>query len=269
MPIRPVLPIAFAAAVLAVPAAAQPSTPVKVELTYAGVLNALHLGEVKVLSLHVVEHAGPSEFRTDIDTQSYGVLRALKLIDIGASATGPVAAGVPMPHVFSFASAEKTKTKRVTLTWTMADVTQTPPHHDGGNPPPTPALKLGAADPVTVFSRAVYAPTGQALCAHNWRFYDGAQIYELQFQPAQTSVLTTSDRAMGLTAAVTCQVRYAEVAGFTHKPGDRHGDWLKEAISARFGKLGAAGPWIFEAMKADTFLGYAQVELTQAKVGAP
>lgn len=256
-----------AALALAGPAVAQPAAPIRVELSYAGVLSALHLPEVKVLDLHAVERASPTAFGTTAETHSFGVLRLLKLIDITTDASGPVAAGVPQPHVFSFVSAGKKQTKRVTLTWTRDDVVQTPPHKDGGDPKPTPALKLGSADPVTVFSRAVYAPTGEAICARNWRFYDGAQIYELQFQPSQVADLTSADRKLGLTGAVTCAVRYAEVAGFHHKPGDHHADWLKSDIVARFGKLGPAGPWLFVSLKADTFLGYAKVELIRATAG--
>ena len=263
----PFAALAVLAPVMASPAAAQPATPIRIELTYAGVLNALHLGEVKVLALHAVERAGPADFKTTAETRSFGPLRLLKLIDLTLEASGGIAGGVPQPHLFNFASFEKTKTKRVTLTWTKDDVQQSPPHRDGGDPKPTPALKLSAADPVTVFSRAVYAPTAQALCARNWRFYDGAQIYELQFQPAAAAALAPADRALGLTAAVTCAVRYAEIAGFHHKPGDHHADWLKSDIVARFGKLGAAGPWVFVSLKADTFLGYAKVELVRATVG--
>lgn len=260
----------LAAALAATPAAAQPWRPVKVELAYAGVLNALHLpGEVKVLTLTVVERARAGDYATGADIRTFGLLRALKHVDIRADAAGPVEAGLPNPHAFEFTSFEKKRAKHVTLTWTAGDVLQTPPHHDGGHPPPTAALKLGAADPVTVFSRAIYAPNGPALCARNWRFFDGAQIYELQFQPGAEAQPTASERALGLTAARTCPVRYAEVAGFTHRPGDHKDDWLKSAIVARFGKVGADGPWVFVSLKADTFLGYAKVELTSVRTGSP
>ena len=251
---------------LAPPTAAQPSAPLTVELDYAGVLSALHLPEVKVLDLHAVERAGRTDFASHAETHSFGILRALKLIDLTTDAAGPVGEGVPQPRVFSFVSVEKKKTKRVTLTWTGDDVVQTPFHKDGGDPRPTPALKHAAADPVTVFSRAVYAPSAESLCERNWRFYDGAQIYELQFEPARAAEPSAAERGMGLSAAVTCKVGYAEVAGFTHKPGDHHADWLKSDIVARFGRLGAAGPWIFVSLTADTFLGYAKVELTHAAV---
>jgi len=155
------------------------------------------------------------------------------------------------------------------MTWTASDVLETPLHKDGGQPPPTAALKLGAADPVTVFSRAPYAANGPALCARNWRFFDGAQIYELQFQPGKAADPTAAERALGLTAAHTCPVRYAEIAGFTHRAGDHKEDWLKGDLLARFGKVGAAGPWVFVSLRADTFLGYAKIELTSVKAGTP
>ena len=261
---------ALAAAMVATPVAAQPPAPVKVEMSYAGVLNALHLpGEVKVLTMQVVERVGTADFATGADIETYGLLKALKHVDIRADAAGPVEAGVPHPHAFEFTTFEKKHTKHVTMTWTASDVLQTPPHHDGGQPPPTAALKLTAADPVTVFSRAPYASSGPALCARNWRFFDGAQIYELQFQPGRAAEPTAAERALGLTAAQTCPVRYAEVAGFTHRAGDHKEDWLKGDLSARFGKLGAGGPWLFVSLQADTFLGYAKIELTSVRSGPP
>ena len=261
---------ALAAALVATSAVAQPSQPIKVEMSYAGVLNALHLpGEMKVLTMDVVERAGPADYATGADIRTYGLLKALKHVDIRTDAAGPVDAGVPSPRAFEFTTYEKKRTKHVTLTWTKTDVLQTPPHHDGGHPPPTAALKLTASDPVTTFSRAMYGANGPALCARNWRFFDGAQIYELQFQPPKAVDPTAAERAMGLTAAQNCPVRYAEIAGFTHRPGDHHDDWLKSDIIARFAKVGVAGPWVFVSLKADTPLGYAKVELTGVKVGAP
>ena len=41
------------------------------------------------------------------------------------------------------------------------------------------------------------------------------------------------------------------------------------AIVARFGKVGADGPWVFVSLKADTFLGYAKIELTRVTLSAP
>jgi len=260
---------AVAAALIATPAAAEPA-PVKVEMAYAGVLNALHLpGEVKVLTMTVVERVGVADYATGADIQTFGLLRALKHVDIRADAAGPVEAGVPHPRAFEFTTFEGKKTKHVTITWTATGVLQTPPHKDGGQPPPTVAQKLGSADPVTVFSRAPYATDGPALCARNWRFFDGAQIYELQFQPGKAADPTPAERGLGLTAAHVCPVRYAEIAGFTHRAGDHKEDWLKGDLAARFGKVGAGGPWVFVSLRADTFLGYAEIELTGVKTGPP
>jgi hypothetical protein len=261
---------AVIAALAAAPAAAQPVAPVKLEMAYAGVVNALHLpGEARVLTMTVVERVGPSDYATGAEIKTFGLLRAFKPVDIRTDAAGPVEAGVPHPHAFEFTVFERNKTKHVTMTWTASDVVETPPHKDGGQPPPTAALKLGAADPVTVFSRAPYAASGPALCERNWRFFDGAQIYELQFQPGKAADPTAAERAFGLTAAHTCPVRYAEIAGFTHRAGDHKEDWLKGDLAARFGKIGAGGPWVFISLRADTFLGYAKIELTSVKAAAP
>jgi hypothetical protein len=255
-------------AAVAGPAAAQP--PMRLAFDYAGSLNALHLtGEVKVLSLHVEETARAGDFATRAEMHSFGLLRALRPIDITTAATGPVAQGLPQPHAFAFSTLDHKRLRRVTLVWQRGGVLVTPPHHDDGDPPLTPAAELSASDPVTLFSRAVYAPSGAALCARNWRFFDGAVVYELQFQPGAPTPLTPDDRAMGLVGAVRCQVRYTEVAGFRHKPGESHDEGLKSDIHVQFGQLGAGGPWIFVSMKADTFLGYAKVQLTGVRLERP
>jgi len=253
----------FAAA--AAPAAAQP--PMRLAFDYAGSLNALHVtGEVKVLSLHVDETARAGDFATRAEMHSFGLLRALRPIDIATAATGPVAAGLPQPRAFEFTTLDKKQLRRVTLVWQPGRVLVTPPHHDDGDPPLTPAAELSASDPVTLFSRAVYARSGAELCARNWRFFDGAVVYELRFQPGGPVALGPADKALGLTAALRCQVRYTEVAGFRHRPGERRDEGLKSDIHVEFGQLGPAGPWIFVSMKADTILGYAKVQLTGVQV---
>jgi hypothetical protein len=259
-----------AAALLFAAATSPAQPPMRLAFDYAGSLNALHItGEVRVLSLHVEETARAGDFATSAEMHSFGLLRALRPVDITTAAAGPVAQGLPQPRAFEFTTLDRRRPKRVTLTWGPGGVVVTPPHHDDGDPPLTPAAELSAADPVTLFSRAVYAPSGAALCARNWRFFDGAVVYELQFQPGGPMELTPADRAMGVVAAVRCQVRYTEVAGFRHKPGEGHDEGLKSDIHVEFGQLGAGGPWIFVSMKADTFLGYAKVQLTGVRIQRP
>jgi hypothetical protein len=261
------LPAAALLVLAAAPAPAQPPLPAHYSFDYDGTLNALHLtGEVKVLSLHIEERAGKADFATDAEMHSYGVLRLLRAIDITTHATGPVGAGLPQPHSFVFDTLEKRRLKHVSLTWTPRGVIEVPPHHDNGDPPLTPAVELTASDPVTLFSRAVYAPSGQALCARNWRFFDGAVVYELQLRAGGAAPVQPGDHALGVTGAVICQVRYTEVAGFRHKPGDRRDEGLRSDIHVTFGQLGPAGPWIFVSMKADTALGDAAVQLTRVAI---
>jgi len=272
MTIAPRLTAIAAALALALgPAAWATSTaPLRLEMTYDGVLNALHLtGEAKVLVLRVVERAGPDDFSTTAEMKSYGLLRVFKLIDIHTSAQGPVAAGEPQPRDFAFTAVDRRRVRHAALTWSDSDVTVSPPSHVTGDPAPTPAQKLGAADPLTQFSRAAYAASGQDLCARQWRFFDGDEIYELRPLGGETASLSDRDRSLGLTEAVRCSVRYAEVAGFKHRHGERRDEGLSSAIHAQFGRLGEAGPWVLMSMKADTILGYAKVALSGVKVGEP
>ena len=250
---------------LAAPAGAQPP-PRGLELNYSGLLNALHLtGEVKVLTLHVSEQAGVSHFATHAEMHSFGILRAFKRIDIRTAADGPVEAGLPQGHTFDFYETKKDGSeKRTLLTWERGQVIHTPPHRAFGNPPPTPAQEAAASDPVTQMSRIAYAASSGVFCGHSWRFFDGVQLYELRLAAPSPDQPTGHDRAMGVTQAVQCQVRYVEVAGFRHKPGADTG--IRSAISARFGRVGPAGPWIALSLKADTLLGYAKMQLDQVRV---
>jgi hypothetical protein len=257
---------ALAPALVVAPAAAQPP-PRTLELSYSGLLNALHLtGDVKVLALHVREQAGASHFETHAEMQSYGILRAFKRIDVRTAADGPVEAGLPQGHTFDFSEQKKDGAwKRTLLTWEKGEVVSQPPHRPFGSPPPTPAQEQAASDPVTQMSRIAYAASSGVFCGHSWRFFDGVQLYELQLAPGAAVRPTARDKQMGVTESVECGVRYVEVAGFRHKPGADTG--IRSAISARFGRLGPDGPWIATSMKADTLLGYAKMQLDSVKLG--
>jgi hypothetical protein len=261
-----------AAALVAAPAGAQPSQPAqprRLELSYSGLLNALHLsGEVKVLALHVVEQAGSARFDTRAEMHSYGILRAFKRIDIRTASGGPVEDGLPRVHTFDFYETKKDGSeKRTLLTWGPSEVVSQPPHHPFGDPPPTQAQELAAADPVTQMSRIAYAPSTGAICGHSWRFFDGVQLYEVQLGPAAPAPPTSHERAMGVTEAAQCSAHYAEVAGFKHRHGEPKETGVQSLITVRFGRLGPGGPWVGVSMKADTLLGYAKVELDSVTVG--
>ena len=258
--------LALIAAQVAVPAAAQPP-PRKLELSYSGSLNALHVtGDVKVIALHVSEAAGAAQFDTHADLHSYGLLRAFKRIDVWTASAGPVEAGLPHARVFDFIETKKDGSrKRTVLTWQPNAVVSQPPHRAFGQPPPTMAQELSASDPVTQMSRIAYAASGATICGHAWRFFDGVQLYDLQLGPPQPDQPTGRDKAMGVTQTTRCGVHYVEVAGFRHKPGADTG--IRSEISARFGRLGAAGPWVALTLKADTLLGYAKVQLDTIHVG--
>jgi hypothetical protein len=266
MKVRPAM-IAAALASLAAPAGAQPP-PRKLELSYSGVLNALHLtGDVKVVDLHVVEHAGAGHFETRAEMHSYGVLRAFKQIDVRTAATGPVDVGLPRGQTFEIVEARKQGEKRTTLTWARDQVIRQPPRGPFGDPPPTMAQELAASDPVTQLSRIAYAPSGGAICGHSWRFFDSVQLYDIALAPVAADQPTGRERSMGVTEAVQCTAGFSEVAGFKHRHGEPKNTGLRSAVTVRFGRLGVAGPWIGLSMKADTLLGYGKVQLDAVRVG--
>ena len=259
--------LAAAAALVAAPATAQPPART-LEMNYSGLLNALHLtGEVKVLALHMVEQAGASHFDTRAEMQSYGILRAFKRIDIKTAAAGPVQAGLPQQHTFDFLEGKKDGSwKHTLLTWQPTQVVSQPPHHPFGDPPPTQAQEVAASDPLTQMSRIAYSASSGVICGHAYRFFDGVQLYEVQLGAGAGAAPTAHEKAMGVAEAVQCDAHYAEVAGFKHKKGEPKDTGVKSVITVRFGRIGPGGPWIGTAMKADTALGYAKIELDNVHV---
>lgn len=255
---------------LALPAAAGAMAPARLTLSYDGVLEALHVtGETKVLDLTIRERAGSADYETVARMKSSGILSLFRHIDVTTTASGTVAGGLPMPQRFAFQAIEKRRVRHALLTWTADDVVAAPPPKDPGDPAPTLAQKREAADPVTMFSRVLYAASPQLLCGRSWRFFDGAELYELRLEPPAPARLTDGERSLGLTSAVRCQVHYAEIAGFSHRRGERRDEGLQSAITTEFARLGAEGPWIPLSMKADTVLGYARVRLSGLKTESP
>ncbi|HZC17251.1 MAG TPA: hypothetical protein VE309_10850, partial [Caulobacteraceae bacterium] len=217
------------AAVIAGPAPAQPPAPLQMSMDYDGTLYALNLLPVKVLVIHADGRATPGGFKTAVSMKSYGILRALKRVDIVADSQGRTGAdGQAYPSAFSYIHHDGKRVRHVHVSWTPGDVlaTSTPPYSDLGKPAATLAQKLAAVDPLTQFVRIAVAPSAQAICSGPDRFFDGKQLYDLEFGRAEPSPLTDGDKAMGLVNGAQCTVRYIEVAGFSNKPTDKQNQGL-------------------------------------------
>ncbi len=257
------------AAALAGPALAQPPAPLKMSLDYDGVLYPLNLLPVKVLVIHAEGRSTPGGYGANISMKSYGILRALKRVDIDAESQGRTGAdGQAYPVSFSYVHHDGKRVRHVHVTWSSGDVqaTSTPPYFDLGKPPATRAQKLAATDPLTQFVRIAVAAGPQAICRGPDRFFDGKQLYDLDFGRAEPAALSKDDKAMGLVHGGQCTVRYTEVAGFKPKPPDQRNQGLTSPITMVFGQMGANGPWVVANIHADTVIGHADIQLKDVSV---
>ena len=252
-----------AAMTLAGAAQAQaPATPVKLSLGYDGRVI------IKVLDIHFDEQATPTAFAAAANLRSYGILAAFKRFDVRANAQGRMDGGAPAPGLFAYDNRDGKRERKVQVAWRGGEVamTSTPNFANLGEPPASLGQKLAAADPLTQLMRITLAATPATICNGAPRFFDGKQLYALEFDNGQTLSVGQDERALGLTTVVRCAVRYREIAGFKPKPPEKRNQGLKSQITVTFGQLGQAGPWVIDKISADTVLGPATIELKRVQM---
>jgi hypothetical protein len=249
------------------PALAQ--APMKMSMDYTGTLYPLNLLPVNVLAVHADGRSTPGGYGADVSMSSSGILRALYKVDIVANAEGRLGAdGQIYPGAFTYVHHDGKRVRHVHVTWTGTDVqmVSTPPFYDLGHPPATRAQQLAATDPVTQFVRIAVAAGPQDICRGPDHFFDGKQLYALDFSRAEPAALTASQRALGLVHGGQCTVRFTEVAGFKPKPPDKRNQGLKGPITLIFGQVGDNGPWVVAEIHVDTVIGFAKIELNWVNV---
>jgi hypothetical protein len=233
-----------------------PEKPVKLSLSYDGRLY------VKVLDMRFDETAGSGSFDAAANLRSYGILALFNHFDIKASARGPIEDGAPRPGTFLYENQDGERVRKVKVDWRPGEVVavSNPKYGDLGHPPASLEQKLASADPITQIMRISLALGPDKVCGGSPLFFDGKQLYQLEFDTGQTVQPNAGQRALGLTSVVRCPVAFREVAGF--KPPKRHKQGLKSRIDAIFGQLGPDGPWVIVKVTASTLLGPAVIELT-------
>jgi hypothetical protein len=269
MKIRSALIAALALVFSAGAALAQSSAPFKMSLDYDGVLYPLNLLPVKVLVVHAAGRTTPGGYQASVSMKSYGILRALKRVDIDADSQGRAGPdGQPYPGAFVYIHHDGKRVRHVRVVWGPSDVqmTSTPAFTNLGQPPATRAQRLGATDPLTQFVRVANAAGPQAICRGPDRFFDGKQLYQLDFGHAEAATLTGEEKALGLARVTQCTVRFTEVAGFKPKPADQRNQGLTSPITMVFGQVGADGPWVLANIHANTVIGYANIVLRSVTV---
>jgi hypothetical protein len=152
----------------------------------------------------------------------------------------------------------------VHVNWDGGDVatSSTPPFFDMGHPAATRAQRLAATDPLTQFVRVAIASGPQAICRGPDHFFDGKQLYNLDFGRVEPAQLTGQERALGVTRVAQCTVNYVEVAGFkANKPAVDQKQGLTSPVTMVFGQVGDSGPWVIVNIHAHTVIGFANILL--------
>jgi hypothetical protein len=221
---------------------------------------------VKVLDITVDVRATASGHSSAARLTSYGILAAFKHIDERANSTGRIARGDPRPGRFSYVNLGGKTRRRVETDWAEGDVTMhaTPPFTTLGDVLPTRAQKLAAADPLTELVRMTLNGERADLCRQTYHFFDGKQLYDLQFYNPRPTASGAREQRLGLVNLLRCDVRFIEVAGFKKKPPSKANQGLKRPIVVDFGQLGQGGPWVLSSLHAQTPLGNAAIDLNRA-----
>lgn len=253
--------VAFLAAAAAPPARA---ADFRLHLDYAGRFGIFG----KVLDAKVDEAAASGGFDSGARLHSAGLLAVFKQIEERASSTGKIVEGQATPSLFRYDNPGAKKYRKVEVAWSGREVTTTSsvPIRNWGDPPATTAQKLEAADPLTQVMRFALASSSPA-CAGSTTFFDGKQLYALDYVGREAVGPSGREKRLGLTDTLRCKVRYREIAGFKKKPPEKRGQGLTSPVALTFARLGAAGPWVISAIDADTRWGHASVELETLSTG--
>jgi len=261
---RPLAAVALVAALIA-PGAAAPATDpggdgdLRLQLGYDGRLL------IKVLDIEVETRASRTGFGADAQLTSSGILALIKHIHQVASSQGQIVDGEPRPGAFETQSLGGKTHRKVRTVWRAGQVSMTaaPAFDSLGDPPASPEQKLAAADPLTQLMRMTLEGTRDRSCGRSYLFFDGKQLYALDFGPARDAEPMRREERLGLLAPFRCEVRYREVAGFRKKPPAKRNQGLNHPIEMRFARLGESGPLIITSLRADTPLGAASIDLAR------
>jgi len=236
---------------------ASPAKPMRLELDYDGRLF------IKVLDIQFDQTANSETFTSKVRLVTYGLLRAFRKLDMRATAQGRVVNGEPQPGSITHQNIDGKRNRKVTATWTGADVsTASLPAYDSmGDPPATRSQRLTAADPLTNFMHMTLANSHEGPCQGKARFFDGKQLYELDFSGPKPYRLDRREHQFGLVNPIRCNVRYVEIAGFKKKPPEDKNGGLHRPITTDWAQVGIGGPWVLSSLSAETPLGDAVIEL--------
>lgn len=167
---------------------------------------------------------GRANFRMDLKPDTYSIKANVKTTgladilvnyDMRLAASGYVRDDHLQPYAYVSQNRDGKKNRRVEMTYGDDDVemTATPAFGNLGEPPATPAQKLGAADPLTAFLGHAFLPrpADGNPCGGPMKIFDGRQLTYLTFENAGLKEVKT-DAYRG--KAYECHVDMDKVAGY-------------------------------------------------------
>ena len=264
-PSKSAAPLAAALAIALIPAAPRAQTDeggLAMSLGYDGRL------VLKVLEVEVQERATVHGFSASSRLTSTGILAAFKHIDERAATQGRITGGAPEPGVFDYQNLGGKTHRKVHAVWTGDDVATTadPPFPNLGDPPASRGQRRAATDPLTALMAMTLNANRGTVCRRSYVFFDGKQLYALDFSNPRGAPASTTETGLGLVDHFRCDVRFREVAGFRKKPPAQQNQGLQRPINVDFAQAGAGGPWVISSLRAQTPLGWAVIELKRMTV---
>jgi hypothetical protein len=223
---------------------------------------------LKVLDVEVQERATASGFSASSRLTSTGILAAFKHIDERAASQGRIMGGAPEPGVFDYQNLGGKTHRRVHAVWTDSDVetAAAPPFPNLGDPPASLEQRRAATDPLTALMAMTLNANRETVCRRSSLFFDGKQLYALDFSNPREAPPGAAETALGLAGHFRCDVRFREVAGFRRKPPSQRNQGLQRPINVDFAQAGVNGPWVISSLRAQTPLGWAVIELKRMTV---
>lgn len=233
--------------------------PLRLSLGYDGKLL------FKVLDIQVEERISADRFSANATLVSAGILRALKHIHQVASAEGRIVGGEARPGEFQTQKLTGKTRRKVRASWSGGEVAASaePAYDNLGDPPASAQQKAASTDPLTGLMTITLKGSREETCNRTYQFYDGKQVYALDFGPPEDVSPSEREAKLGLVGHFRCDVRFREIAGFAKKPASKRNQGLERPIKLDFAQLGQGGPWLISAMHAQTPLGWASIELSR------
>lgn len=190
---------------LASGAAAEPMGDMR--MTFNGSVMGLRVMKAEIhASLAAGSYEASSVFR------SAGIAGFVKESRVESSGAGARGGGGLAPSAYRHLEIAGKKRRTVEFAFAPGDVTAKvePPFSTMGEPPPTPAQRREAVDPLAMLL-ALALPGGAAPCARTLKVFDSKQRYDLVLTPvAVEKVKTRAYKG----EAHKCLARYVPVAGF-------------------------------------------------------